>query len=68
MSRPKRTTPDVAKLWTIADVAEYLGISVETTRRMIARGELRAYRYGKRLVRIDPADVAAMARPIGGAR
>ena len=31
---------------------------------MIARGELRAYRYGPRLIRIDPADLAALREPV----
>lgn len=68
-ARPGAATPaGVAPLWTMADVAEYLGIHVESVRRLIARGELRAYRYGKRMVRIDPADVERMRRPIGGRR
>lgn len=52
----------------MADAAAYLGVNPETIRRMIARGQLRAYRYGNRLVRIDPADVERMRRPIGGRR
>ena len=51
-------------LWTITDAAEMLGTSPQTIRRMIARGDLRAYRYGPRLIRIDPADVDAMRQPV----
>ncbi|MCV7548663.1 helix-turn-helix domain-containing protein [Micrococcus luteus] len=53
-----------APRWTIAETAEYLGASTNTVRRMIARGDLRAYRYGPRLIRIDPADLQAMRRPV----
>lgn len=60
--------PPPAPLWTMGDAAAHLGVNPETIRRMIARGELRAYRYGKRLIRLDPADVTAMRRPIGGRR
>lgn len=31
---------------------------------MIARGDLRAYRYGPRLIRIDAADLRAMRQPV----
>ncbi|MEO4038419.1 helix-turn-helix domain-containing protein [Micrococcaceae bacterium Sec6.3] len=49
---------------TQQDAAEALGISLSTIRRMIARGELRAYRFGPRVIRIDPADLRAMRRPV----
>ncbi|MFB9074112.1 hypothetical protein ACFFX0_24105 [Citricoccus parietis] len=29
-------------------------------RRLISRGDLRAYRIGKRIIRIDPADLDAL--------
>jgi excisionase family DNA binding protein len=47
---------------TVAEVAKYLGVNVETVRRMVARGQLPATKvgYGKRhLYRFDPADVEA---------
>ncbi|KZE65742.1 hypothetical protein AWM60_10350 [Micrococcus aloeverae] len=49
---------------TIPDVARALNCSPDTVRRMIARGELRAYRYGPKLIRIDPADLAALREPV----
>lgn len=49
---------------TLPEVAELLGASTSSVRRLIARGELRAYRYGPRLIRIDPADLRAMRRPV----
>lgn len=49
---------------TIARAAELLDSSTDTVRRMIARGELRAYRYGPKLIRIDPEDLRALRRPV----
>ncbi|MFK7423877.1 MULTISPECIES: helix-turn-helix domain-containing protein [Micrococcus] len=45
---------------TLDEVAILTSTSVQTVRRWIARGELRAYRYGPRALRIDPADLRAM--------
>lgn len=49
---------------TIAQAAEALATSTSTIRRMISRGELRAYRYGPRLIRIDPADLQAIRQQV----
>ena len=51
---------------TIQDAADRLSISVKTIRRMIARGELRAVRVGKRMVRVDVASLDAIGRPLAG--
>lgn len=51
-------------LWSIADAAEYLGCSTDTIRRMISRGELKAYRYAQRLIRIDPHEVESKRQPV----
>nr|PKY80878.1 hypothetical protein CYJ35_03605 [Pseudoglutamicibacter albus] len=43
-------------------------MSTETIRRLINRGELRAYRYGPRLIRIDANDLLALreeVNPVG---
>lgn len=55
-------------MWSITAVAEHLDVSPEVVRRWISRGELRAYKYGPKLIRIDPADVRRMGRPIGAPR
>lgn len=47
-----------------AEAAEHLGVTDRTLRRMIAAGELPAYRLGKRLLRIDLADVDALLRRV----
>lgn len=45
---------------SISEAAEQRGLSDSTIRRLISRGELRAYRIGPRLIRIDPADLDAL--------
>lgn len=49
---------------SIEDAANLLKCSTRTIRRLIASGELTGYRVGKRLLRVDLADVQAMLRPI----
>ncbi|MPM60062.1 hypothetical protein SDC9_106909 [bioreactor metagenome] len=48
----------------MAQAAEWLQCSVFTIRRMIERGELRAYRYGPRIIRVDLADLQRLRRPV----
>lgn len=52
------------ELLTIAETAKYLGVHDHTIRRMISRGELRAYRYGSKLIRIDLADLTKTRAPV----
>lgn len=56
--------PNLATQLTIPETARTLNCSVDTVRRMIARGELRAYRYGPKLIRIDPEDLRALREPV----
>jgi excisionase family DNA binding protein len=49
--------PTLSKLLLIDQVAEGLGLSTRTVRRLIARGELVACRFG-RSVRVHPDDLA----------
>lgn len=54
-----------------AEAAEQLGITDRTLRRMIAAGDLPAYKLGKRLTRIDQDDLDNCLRRIptaGGVR
>jgi excisionase family DNA binding protein len=44
--------------------ADYLGVTERTIRNYVSRGQLRAYRVGGRLVRVDQADLDALLRPI----
>lgn len=50
------------RMESLAQAAERLGVSVTTLRRRVADGQLRAYRIGPRLLRVDAADVDAMLR------
>lgn len=49
---------------TIAHAAERAGVHPRTLRRRIADGLLTGYRCGPRLIRLDPAEVDALMRPI----
>lgn len=47
---------------SIAVAADRLSVSIKTVRRIISRGELPARRIGKRLIRVDAADLARLGR------
>jgi len=52
---------------TLAEAAEYLGVTARTVRQMISDGRLIGYRSGSRLVRVDLNEVDAAMQPFGGA-
>lgn len=52
---------------SMGEVADYLGVTDRTVRAMIADGRLRAYRNGKRFIRLDLNEVDESMRPFGGA-
>lgn len=47
-----------------AEAAEMLGVTERTIRNFVSRGELRAYKVGGRLVRIDVVDLEQLLRQI----
>ncbi len=49
---------------SLRQAAERTGISIKTLRRRIAAGDLRAYRNGTRILRVDPQDVDRLMRPV----
>ncbi len=53
-----------SKPLTIPQTAEYLQCSNDTVRRMISRGELKASRFGPRMIRIDPLDLEKVRKPV----
>ncbi len=55
---------DRAQYETITDAARRLGVNPRTIRRRIAEGRLTAYRFGPTLIRLDPAEVDGLLRPI----
>lgn len=53
---PTSSTPR-RQFESLTDAAECTGLSIRTIRRRIAAGQLRAYRSGPRVLRVDPADI-----------
>lgn len=49
---------------TIAECATYLGVSVQTVRRMIQRGDLPAVRLSAQVIRIRASDLDAVGEPV----
>lgn len=63
LRRADRRPETLEKYLTRQDAAELLNVSTDTVRRLIARGELKAYKVG-RAIRIDPADLRRVCKPI----
>jgi excisionase family DNA binding protein len=61
-----QNTPNRRRYGSIADAAEYLGVTPRTIRQMIADGRLTGYRNGPRLIRVDLNEVDAAMEPFGG--
>lgn len=52
---------------SMAEAAEYAGVSTKTIRRYIAAGRLTGYRFGPRMVRVNLAEVDALLHQIPAA-
>lgn len=52
---------------SIAETADYLGITTRTVRQMVADGRLRGYKLGARVVRLRRDEIDSAMRPFGGA-
>ncbi|MGE2718509.1 excisionase family DNA-binding protein [Mycolicibacterium celeriflavum] len=52
---------------SVADAAEYIGVTPRTIRQMIADGRITGYRNGPRLVRVDLNEIDDAMKPFGGA-
>ena len=48
----------------IPEAAEHFSLSPDTVRRMIARGEIEARRFGRRLIRVKLDSIEAAGRPL----
>lgn len=57
ISAPRTTR----RLRDITEAADYLGVNPRTIRRYLADGRLTAYRVGDKLLRVDMAEVEALA-------
>lgn len=65
MALSHATTTASRRRWLTQDeAAEHLNVTTRTIRRMIAAGDLPAYRLGQRMLRIDATDVDNLLRPI----
>ena len=53
---------------SIAQAADVMGVCDKTVRRHVAAGRLRAYRCGKRLIRVRVEDIEKLMREIPSAR
>ena len=56
--------PHRRQLMTLSAAAELLACNEKTLRRYISAGDLRGYRIGPRSLRVELAEVEALARPI----
>ena len=56
----KTAKPAQQKPYTRQEVADLLGLSIQTVNRMMNAGTLRRIRVGKRAVRIDPASLQSI--------
>ena len=54
----------ISQYETLAQAAGRTGVSTKTLRRRISEGHLTGYRLGSRLIRLNPAEVDALLRPI----
>lgn len=57
-------TPEPGRLVTTRHAAEVCGVHVNTIRKWIAEGRLRAYRVGPQQMRVDRDDLAALIVPV----
>ncbi|MEA4945707.1 MAG: helix-turn-helix domain-containing protein [Propionicimonas sp.] len=61
---PTTITP-VEDCWlNIPQAGEHIGTTEWTIRRMIARGELKATRFGPKLIRIKRSDLDKAGKPV----
>lgn len=49
---------------SVQEAAHRTGVHVDTIRRYISQGRLTGYRLGKRLIRVDQAELDALMTPI----
>ena len=67
ISKPLGQCPDGYQLVKITTGARLVDVHPNTVRNAIYRGDLKAYRYGARAIRIDVADLLALFTPyVGG--
>jgi excisionase family DNA binding protein len=60
--RPR--TPQHSALVTVQAAADHCQLHHSTIRRQISAGNLKAYRLGPRILRVDLAEVEALFQPV----
>jgi excisionase family DNA binding protein len=60
--RPR--TPQHSALVSIQEAADHCNVHHQTIRRQITAGNLRAYKLGPRILRVDLAEVEALFQPV----
>lgn len=61
---PASVSTQHAKFVSQELAAERWGVSVDTIRRLVARGKITGYRLNNRIIRVDLAEVDAAFKPI----
>ena len=56
--------PETKAWFSIQEAADHLGVNAFTIRRMIDRGELKARRFSKRVIRIKAYDLDRAGEPV----
>ncbi len=65
LTAPDKQAGPYAAWLTLKDAAIYTGASMDTLRRRISDGQLRAYRVGRsHIVRLKTSDLDALMKPI----
>jgi len=59
-------TTNLLELLPLQQAADEASCSVSTLRNLIARGDLTAYRFGPRLIRVRRKDLEALLKPYKG--
>ncbi len=57
---PTTAEPTESPLLSLGEIADHLGLGISTVHRLVATGQLPAYRVGPRLVRVRKSDVEAL--------
>lgn len=52
------------RLLSIREAAAYIGTSTRTITRLVVAGDLKAYRFGQRLIRMRRSDLDALLVPV----
>lgn len=52
------------RLMSIREAAAYMGTSTRTITRLVVAGDLKAYRFGQRLIRLRRSDLDALLVPV----